>query len=199
MYRYRFKYFITRVLCAHRYATTICIHIPTYTYACSSRRTRFGATLSISAPRNLRQQNLPAAVGRNTQVDVVRPAWATPPPLLPLLPLPGPSGAGIDYEIAPDKANERPPRRAWPMWFSRVPLYARQCWLLFRLYRPDVLYPSRAHARTKPPPLATRFTKVHLARSPPCPTVCSTSRPVFFPPAETQKLTLPPFCRYTSL
>ena len=26
---------------------------------------------------------------------------------------PLPSGAGIDYEIAPDKANEIPPRRAW--------------------------------------------------------------------------------------
>lgn len=83
----------------------------------------------------------------------------------PLRPLPRPSGAGIDYEIAPDKANERPPRRAWPVVLPCSP--ARQCWLLFRLYR-LMLYPSRAHARNETS-AARHFTKVHLACLPPCP------------------------------
>lgn len=48
---------------AHRYATTVYIYARLcmyYKIYASLRRTRFGAALSISASRNLRQQNLPA-------------------------------------------------------------------------------------------------------------------------------------------
>lgn len=111
-------------------------------------RGRYNSALSISAPRNLGQQNLPA-VRRNAggRCLVEWPARRNPLSfsliLQPSLSFsPPPTGAGIDYEIAPDKANERPHEtRAWStLWCFFLALlcrvYRRRCWLLFRLYRP---------------------------------------------------------------
>jgi len=114
------KYFIMYIVVCRR-----C----TYVYVVCGG-TRSGATLSISASRNLRQQNLPDAAHRWT---LVRPAWTTP------CPFSLPPGTDIDYEIAPDKANEIPPRRAWLVVPScsreRVSLIRPGCWLPFRAYR----------------------------------------------------------------
>lgn len=70
----------------------------------SRRKTQFGATLSISTPRNLQQQNLPDAAHRWTLCGQRgRSPYPFPPSSYP-------EAAGIDYEIALDKANEIPPR-----------------------------------------------------------------------------------------
>jgi len=85
------------------------------------------ALFSVSAPRNLRQQNSPvAAVGRNVQATV---------PRHPRCPV------GIDYEIANERARSR-----------ALACVADRRWLLFRLHR-SMLHRSRRARGIAIPPL----------------------------------------------
>lgn len=104
------------------------------------------ATLSISAPRNLRQQNLPDAAHRWTLCGQRGRDLLLPP------------GAGIDYEIALDEANEILPR--WARSVDPIVLsWARitgtwGCWLPFRSYRhTDALSLQHAGENTSATPL----------------------------------------------
>jgi len=85
---------------------------------------------SVSAPRNLRQQNSLVAArssDRNVQVNR-RPS--------------SPPGAGIDYEIAADKANERA-RRSPLLALPVASVNAPSLWTRVRGSRPPLPPPRR--------------------------------------------------------